>query len=120
MVLDQNQRSRHEILEAFLDDRRESLVYCSGPFVREPKDHNTWPVQNTERKNLAKVEVESQNNAGISPSAVDDLAIRRALHAEDANVGRLVAKPNKELDRPWRNPGIGKKSHSLQECKGWS
>jgi hypothetical protein len=40
------------------------------------------------------------------------------LHAEDANVGRLVAKPKKELDRPWRNPGVGKKSHSLSGVQG--
>lgn len=97
-VLDHDQRPRLEFSAALREHRGEMAVHGLSAFVGEPKEDDARLVEDPECEDVAEVEIECQDNARISPSAVDEFEIRRTLQPQRTNVNSVVPKSVQELN----------------------
>lgn len=62
-VLDENQRSRPQVGEAFSEYRRETLIHGIGSFITQPKENDARFNQDAKCEYLPEVEVKGEDDA---------------------------------------------------------
>ena len=77
-----------------------------GTFIGEAEDDDAWLVEDAEGEDLAEVQIERQNNAGVGAGALNELRVGGALQSQRPDVNCLVTKLLQELDRLGRDASI--------------
>jgi len=74
-------------------------------------------MQDAKRENVAKVEIERDDNAAIRARVFDKDCVWSSLESKSSNVSRFVTKLRQEFDGLWRDSSIRQKTHaSGSEC----
>ena len=81
-----------QLRESLGDHCCQALIDGLSPLVREPEDDDARFVQDAERENVAEVEIEGDEDAGILASAIDEFGIGGSLQAQRSNVHGVVTK----------------------------
>jgi hypothetical protein len=116
-VLNKNQRTGLQISKPLIEDHREALVHGFRSFIRQSKDDHARLIQDAKRENVAKVEIERDDDAAIRARSIDKDNVWSSLESKSSDVSRFVTKLRQELDRLWRDPSIRQKTHaSGSEC----
>ena len=85
------------------------MIHGVGAFIGESKDDDARLVQDAEREDLAEVEIERQNDAGIRTGAINELGISGTLQPQRPDVNRFVAKLFEELNGCGRDAALRQK-----------
>src|SRR5579872_3054080 len=82
-----------------------------GALIGEAKEDDARLVQDSECEDVAKVEVECQDDARMGASTINQLDIWRALQTQRPDMNRFVSQLYQEVDGPRRDTGVGQKPH---------
>lgn len=76
------------------------------------KNDHARLVQDAKRQNVAKVQIERDDDAAIRACPFDEDNVRRSLQSESSDVNRFVTKLCQELDGLRRDSSIRQKPHA--------
>jgi len=110
-VFDENQDARFQIGGTLSENCREPLIDRFRSFVSQPENDHTRFVEHAERKHIAEVEIEGENDARISAGALDNLPVGSALHPERSNMYGFMTELHQKLNGEGREPRIGQEAH---------
>lgn len=80
--------------------------------ITQSKDDHARLVQDAKRQNVAKVQIERDDDAAIRAGAIDKDNVGSSLEPKSPDVNRFVAKLCQELDGSWRDSSIRQKPHA--------
>ena len=75
--------------------------------------------QDAKGEDVAEVEIERHDNAGIGQGTIDQHLVVGTLQPQRPDVHRFVAELFQEIDGLWRDTSVGQKPHWFQARIGW-
>lgn len=90
LFLDDHKRTRREHVAAFAKNDRKPSVHGCGSLVIQPKKDDTRIGKQSQRQQVAEVEVEGEHHAALDTGLVEYVAILRALEPLLAEMHDLV------------------------------
>src|SRR5687767_4306967 len=74
-VLDQHECAGLKFCRSLGHDGREALIHRVGSLIGHSQDDHAWFVEDSKGEHVAKIEIESDDNAGVGAGALNDLTI---------------------------------------------
>ena len=91
-----------------------------GSFIGQSTDDDTRLIQDAKGEDVAEVEIERHNDAGIGSGPIDEHLVSGTLQPQRSDVHRFVAELFQKIDGLWRDTSIGQKPHWFQARIGWT
>src|SRR2546426_219042 len=91
-VLDKDQRARFKVGNPLSENFRQSLIHRLGALVGQPTDDDARLVQDAKGEDVAEVEIERHDNAGIGQGTIDEHPVGGTLQPQRPDVHRFVAE----------------------------
>ncbi len=87
------------------------LIPLTRSFIGKSKQDNAWLVQHAQGKNVAEIEIERQDNAGIDPCTPHEFGVGSPFQTQRTNVYGVMTEVLQKINGLRRNTGIRQESH---------
>ena len=84
-------------------------IYRVGSLISQSADDDARLIQDAKGEDVAEVEIERHDNAGIGQGTIDEHPVGGTFQPQRPDVHRFVAELFQEIDGLWRDTGVGQK-----------